>query len=311
MLENHTGTQTRTTRSVVHIPSLYPICIPFKTQHLVLSKAQSLLEECCYGFTAQWLPELLKQRHWDCPEAIELNKWTHVVMKRLSKLPSRAFGRDSDLSPTESLTFINKLRHSAVHRLPTTAKGISEMICSAKRFARSLRDTLREQQFDELKDELDGKIRALELNKNFLETKLGRELEDIARQRRELDEKEKDAIITMLKEDKDQGSLIGGLLSQSIEHILGNSEKQELDVTEAEPTLDHETGAKEEHDHIDHSGKDDSCHPAHLDLSNSEHLVFECNTELETHESKSDHQPLAETLQPVQPLPDTSSESQI
>lgn len=229
-------------------------------------------------------------------------------MKRLSKLPSGAFGRDSDLSPAESLTFINKLRHSAVHRLPTTAKGISEMICSAKRFARSLRDPLREQQFDELKDELDGKIRALELNKNFLETKLGRELEDIARQRRELDEKEKDAIVTMLKEDKDQASLIGGLLSQSIEHILGNSEKQELDVTEAEPTSDHETGAKEEHEH---SGKDDPCHHAHLDPSNSEHLVFQCNTELETHESKSDHQPPAETLHSVQPLPDTGSESQI
>jgi len=308
MLENHTGIQTHKTGNVIQVPSLYPIYIPFKTQHLVLSKAQSLLEECCYEFTAQWLPELLAQRHWDCAEAIELNKWTYVVVKRLGKLPSQAFARDSDLSLAESLTSINKLRHSAVHRLPTTAKGISEMIRSAKRFASSLRDPIREQQFDELKDELEGKIRALELNKNFLETKLEGELQDIARQRRELDEKEKEAIVTMLREDKDHGSLIGGLLSTSIKHILGELERQAPEAAEAEPSSDHETEAKEEQEHVE---TDDLIHQADLQLSPKEQSASDRNTEPETHESKPGHQAYVQTLHPVQPLPDMSSGSQV
>lgn len=182
------STQPITNR--IKSPSLYPVYIPYKIQYLVLTRALQLLEECCYNFSTQWLPELLVQRRWDCKEAVELNKWTHAAAKRLDKLPS-AFANDSTLSLANVLISANKLRHSAVHRLPTTAKGILEMVHSATRFARVLRDTTREQQFNELHRELEGKIRALDLNKNFLETNLEQELQDIAKQRRVLDQKRK------------------------------------------------------------------------------------------------------------------------
>lgn len=162
-------------------------------------------------------------------------------MKLINKPPShcaQAFATDHAIPLARILISINRLRHCAVHRLPTTAKGILEMIRSATRFARALRDSPREKQLHELHGELEGKIRALELNKNYLEKRLEREVERIAKQRRELDEKEKETVGTILREDKYYGSLIGGLLSQSVERILDDRENDELEATGAEPSSD-------------------------------------------------------------------------
>ena len=247
-LRSSTAVSVQPLTNGIEIPSLYPVYIPFKTQHLVLNKTQQLLEECCYDFSTQWMPELLKQRRWDCPEAIELNKWTHSVVNRLDKLPqscSSAFADDSRSSVASCLISINKLRHSAVHRLPTTAKGISEMIHSAIRFARVLRDSAREQQLTKLDYELQGKFRALALNKNYLETKLERELQEIARQRRELDNKEKEAVVMISREDEDHQSLIASLLSNSVQQIFDGHEDKAPEATEAERSSDHEMEVEE------------------------------------------------------------------
>lgn len=239
----------RTARAI-KIPSLYPLYIPYKIQHLVLTRTQHLLEECCYNFTAQWMPELHEQRNWDCPEAIELNTWTYAVVERLGKFPANCFEAfDNPKMPLDDvLISINKLRHSAVHRLPTTAKGISELIRSAVRFATVLRDTSCKEQLDELHNELEGKIRSLELNKNFLETELEHQMKDIARQRKELDEKEKESIATMLRRDKDYGSLIGVLLLQTVQQIFDTSKAEESGNTDTGRSLDHETEEEHEQD---------------------------------------------------------------
>ena len=279
---------------------MYPVYIPYKIQHLVLTRAQRLLEECCYDFTVQWLPELLGQRRWDCPEAIELNKWTHIVVRRLDSLRhcSQAFANDSTLSLAHVLTSVNKLRHSAVHRLPTTAKGISEMISSVTRFARVLRDSAREQQLDELHRELESKMRALELNKNFLETKLEQELQKIAKQRRELDEKEKGAVVTMLREDEDHGSFIGVLLLNSVKQIFDKSENKEPEGTEPERSSDHETEEEEEQEH---AVKYDRVHQGELGLPIEAKALSHHGTESEKHGSKPDHQSLVNAEERVQP----------
>jgi hypothetical protein len=243
-----TAVPVQRTADGIRIPSLYPLYIPYKIQHLVLTRTQRLLEECCYNFTAQSMPELHEQRDWDCSEAIELNTWTFAVVKRLGKFPAHCFEtfNDPEMPLVDVLISINKLRHSAVHRLPTTAKGISELIRCAVRFATVLRDTSCKEQLDELQNALEGKIRALELNKNFLETKLEHDMEDIARQRRELDEKEKEAIATMLREDKDYGSLIGVLLSQTVQQLFDKSKAEESGNTDTRRSLDHETEKEHE-----------------------------------------------------------------
>ena len=95
--------------------------------------------------------------------------------------------------------------------------------------------------------ELDSSIHTLELNKNFLETNLEKELQDIARQRKELAKRELDAIVSMQREDKDYGGLIGTLLSQAAEQIFDRHPDEGLSTTQGEQNLEDETEDEREH----------------------------------------------------------------
>lgn len=60
----------------------------------------------------------------------------------------------------------------------------------------------------------------MELNKNNLEDRLTRELEEIRQQREELDKREKTLIADMIEENSENKSLIGSLLEESVKRIF-------------------------------------------------------------------------------------------
>jgi hypothetical protein len=244
-------------------PSFYPIYFPYRTQHMILTTAQGLLEECCYEFSLRWIPDLLEEKKWDCPEAIELNKWTYIVIRLAGTLPKDCFayfppGNIAGPSTinskplAETLIAVNKLRHSAVHRLHTTVQGLLEMIRSAGEFAKALQDGFREQLFGELAAEVESKMKALELNKNFLERRIERELDEIARLRRELDQREKDAIAAARKEDSEQVQLVGGLLAKAADRILVH--RDELNFEDGEEAAEDDNEVDSEEDESDKGG---------------------------------------------------------
>jgi len=221
------------------VPSLYPVQFPFRVQYSILTKTQKILEECCYDFTEKYAPSLLAEKNWDCAEAIELNKWTLTVIKRYGKFPDGAF-RKSDSGIHQVLLAVNKLRHSAVHRLRISAKGIVLMVDAAVKFADTLSDTIRATQLGELHKELKSKIQSQELNKNYLETKLKNELDEIECQREELAKREREAISAMVIEDKDNMHFIGSLLEGNLRNIL-DGENADDDDNRSDPNdqLDH------------------------------------------------------------------------
>jgi DNA polymerase kappa len=136
----------------------------------------------------------------------------------------------------------NNLRHTAVHRLPTTARGISQLIQSAVKLAEALQDPLRTAQLEELHYEIDSKIKAMELNKNVLENSVSHELQEIRRKREVLDRNEKDLIAGVLREDLQSKSLIGLLLEESVRNIFAEqgraSAELEKDRDDAEVSGD-------------------------------------------------------------------------
>ena len=210
------------------VPSLYPVLFPFRVQHVILTRSQKLLEECCYDFTQQWMPSLLADKKWECAEAIELNKWAYTISKRHGKFPDGAF-KKSSTNLAESLLAVNKLRHSSVHRLHTSAKGIIQMLDAAVKFAETLSDVARATQLEELSKEVKSKVKSQELNKNYLETKIKNELEEIDRQRRELAKREQQAIASMSAEDEDNTRFIGALLEDRLQAIMdGDSSNDQL-----------------------------------------------------------------------------------
>jgi hypothetical protein len=105
------------------------------------------------------------------------------------------------------------------------------------KLAEALQDTVRTAQLEDLQYEIDSKIKAMELNKNVLENTLAQELRDIARQREELDRKEKGLIEGMKRDDAENKVLVGVLLSDSVRRIFGGVEKEkegEVAVVEGE-----------------------------------------------------------------------------
>lgn len=122
------------------------------------------------------------------------------------------------------LMAVSKLRHTAVHRLPTTARGISQLLESALKLARVLGDDWRATQLEELWSDVNSKIKAMELNKNVLEDMASNELRRIHQKRAELDMMEAEVIQKMLTDDMDNKALIGRLLEESVHDIFSKKE---------------------------------------------------------------------------------------
>ncbi|KAF4908253.1 hypothetical protein CGCVW01_v012305 [Colletotrichum viniferum] len=176
-------------------------------------KDETVLEECCFDFASKTIPDALSERGWDCASAVELTKWARILCK---ELPQGLSG----VTVQSALVSTHQLRHTAVHRLCTTARGISRLLESAVGLAEALNDVPRAAQLEELKSELDGKIKAMELSKNVLEDRAAAGLEEIRRQREELDRQEKQLVLDMLTEDREYKDLVGKLLVASVKDIF-------------------------------------------------------------------------------------------
>lgn len=94
------------------------------------------------------------------------------------------------------------------------------MIHSALTLAMTLGDVSKATQLGLLEAELARRIKDMELNKNFLESRLDKQLQTICEQRAELDKKESSAIADTLQEDKQNEILVGSLLEYYLRDML-------------------------------------------------------------------------------------------
>lgn len=205
------GSQQCTSQAhhALSIPRLHPVYLPFKTQHRILVPVQSLLEECCLEFGNTWVPDLMEARKWKEAESIELTEWTKRFSKFAKSLPPSAIKPVPGQSIAEVLFGTSTLRHSAVHRLPTSAAGILNMLTAAITFAEALNDSKRAEKVAGIKTQLQASIEEIVQHQNLLERKLTDQFEDIARRRAELDELERSSIEEMLATDKNQRTEVG------------------------------------------------------------------------------------------------------
>ena len=228
------------------LPSLYPSYMPYNAQHIILTTVQQVLEECCFDFATTCIPSVLQKKQWDCPAAVELTQWTRLFRTGKGKLLHHTF--PTKLGTTEAqrlLEAASELRHTAVHRLPTTAREISKLLESALKLAKVLGDDLRAAQLEELWSEVNGKIEAMELNKNVLEDTVSNELQKLQQKREELDKIEAEVMQGMLKDDMDNKALIGRLLEESVHGIFTKEEGMKQKDAEAKKDWENEVAEGE------------------------------------------------------------------
>ncbi len=168
-----------------------------------------MLEESCLEFGNAWVPDLIEARKWHEAESIELTEWTKRFSKYAKSLPPLAIKSIAGKSIAEVLFGISALRHSPVHRLPTSVAGILNMLHAANSFAEALNDSKRAENIVEIKTQLEASIEEIVQHQYLLERKLRDQFEDIARRRAELDELERLSIEEMLAKDKKQRTEVG------------------------------------------------------------------------------------------------------
>ncbi len=143
------------------LPSLYPSYLPYRAQHLILNTAQQILEESCFDFAMTSVPSLLQERKWECAAAGELTQWTKIFRSNRAKPWASTLGTDFGSGEARGmLTAVSNLRHTAVHRLPTTARGVSQLLESAVKLMQVLEDGLRAAQLEELWSDVNSKIKS-------------------------------------------------------------------------------------------------------------------------------------------------------
>jgi hypothetical protein len=139
-------------------PSLIPFDIPYPVQHTLLVTTQNILEKCCYEFARKRFPYELEAAGWNCAEAVELTKWTRVILKHSDWLPCEAFAVEGPLSQ-DMLAPVQLLRHTAVHRLRTSLEGVRKLIRDAVTFAEALRDSVWIPQLRDLLRQVEAEIK--------------------------------------------------------------------------------------------------------------------------------------------------------
>ena len=182
---------------ILHEPSpdplwrLHPTYIPFRTQHKILTFVQSTLEKCCLDFGRTWVPQLMKAKKWDEPESIELTEWIKQFPKYTKGLPTSATRKIAGKNLNQVLSNTTNLRHTAVHRTPTSIGGIIDMLHAACDFASTLKDTPRAVLIRTIADQLSASIEILSQGQGLLQRTAFDEFEVTAKGRIELDKLEK------------------------------------------------------------------------------------------------------------------------
>lgn len=196
-------------------PQLYPAYLPLPAQHRLLVKVQALLEKACYRYAEENISYQLHSKGWDCPEAVELNVWSKLLLSNSDKL---AISKVEQLGKPLDMVFdtLAQLRHTAVHRLRVSANRIEQFMIDSELLAILLEDDICAKTMCQLRRETQLTIGELQRNKDLLESTLSDELKKIDAQRTELNRLEREAVDNMVKEDKEYQGFAGANLERAI-----------------------------------------------------------------------------------------------
>ncbi|KAI1112899.1 hypothetical protein F5Y14DRAFT_240712 [Nemania sp. NC0429] len=196
------------------IPSLFPVYLPLRAQHRILTSVQFILEDACFEFAQRAMPDILERNKWDCSEAAELNIWAAEFLRRESEFS----GRQDDIGKPLPQLFrsLSDIRNAAVHRIGVSARGLEQFLLNAESLATLLGDTTRLKPLSELRRNIQQTVEELERNKHLLGSKLKGKLDRIAAQRAELDRAEEMAVRDMIKEDGEYQAFAGKNLEETV-----------------------------------------------------------------------------------------------
>ncbi|KGQ10248.1 hypothetical protein BBAD15_g4409 [Beauveria bassiana D1-5] len=169
-------------------------------QHRLFVHVQNMLEQVYNEYGRRKLPDLMRSRGWDCPEAVELNLWAGEFARHPS-----LFDKNPDVGVPlrELFQSIANIRHTAVHRVLVQRKGIEKSLKDAERFMTLLEHTGQRDKISKLRRDTATALDELGRSKHLLRARLDETLQNITEQRKKLDLFEKTAVEEMTREDEE------------------------------------------------------------------------------------------------------------
>lgn len=215
MTSSHKGSHAEITAC---LPSLYPVYLPMRTQHLLMNELQTILEKASYEFRLINMPNLLQERGWTCAECVELNEWLKIMASFEGKMSEEAI-RTNDKPLSGLLTDMAQIRHIAVHRVPVTADQIELFLVDAKSLARVLNDDIRGEMIAQLRRRTKDAVDDIKRNKDLLQSRGVETMRRVRRQQAKLERELRRAIEKMLQEDKEFQFVRGEALESEIRFV--------------------------------------------------------------------------------------------
>lgn len=173
------------------------------------------------------MPHVFQDRQWDCPEAVELNKWTAEFAPSKHSFTHKSNSTKSIQGILQSAT---NLRHVAVHRVHVTSKAIEEFFLDAEAFASLLGSDAHVAKIRKSRWRIQTSIEELERNKHLLQSKFNEKIQAIMAERTRLQQMEEAAKTELIKEDREYQEIMARSLEESIhpsakmENLLTNGE---------------------------------------------------------------------------------------
>ncbi|KAK8127237.1 hypothetical protein PG984_008345 [Apiospora sp. TS-2023a] len=228
--ENLDALKASKTRNSIHASrtgtQLFPVRLPFPSQHKLMMHLQQLLEHACYGFATQCLPKDLQPQGCEFPEEIELNHWVDMLPKRSEVLQAKPGEKPLD----RLCSSVANIRHNAVHRRHLTAAEVEIFFRDAEEFTERLGDTAATQTIALIRCEIQGTVEEIEENAQTVSSQLSMTMELIYAEREALRKREDEALSKMEQEH----SKYQAIAARSLDAIIPRLEARPTDASDTE-----------------------------------------------------------------------------
>ncbi|KAF4977298.1 hypothetical protein FZEAL_6186 [Fusarium zealandicum] len=177
-----------------HTPTELLVSLPLRTQRLVLSRVQAILEYALFHFAKVNMPELLANRNWHCPTHGELNLWVLQLSKRKIEFEARALFKIEATTMDEIFVSATRIRHIAVHRTNVHTDQLRKLLGDAEILCTLVASPETLGKLQEIRSCIEGQITDLQSRKGELHLDLQSSLAEIAIQHEQLDALERATI---------------------------------------------------------------------------------------------------------------------
>jgi hypothetical protein len=189
-----------------------PVYLPFSAQHRLMVFLQHKLEEMCFSFSQRHLPQLLRDRAWECPEAVELHRWVRTLSMELPYIGQNWVFKHSPLFES-----VAQIRDCAVTRSRIDSAQIGKLMADAFGLAILLEEERTMKIIDRLREDMFSVSKSLGTETEQIKQKFDYKLNEIEVARTKLNELENATKAALKKSLLDRQENARSKIMQSIQ----------------------------------------------------------------------------------------------